>query len=192
MPEQNPVPIESLIVEVRGQRVILAAELARIYGVETRTLNQAVKRNLEKFPPDFMFQLTGDEATGLSRLRSQFVILKRGQHLKYLPYAFTEHGAIMAANVLNSRVAAQMSVFVVRAFVHLRQMTGTNAKMAQKLAELERRVSGHDEAILSLVQAIRALMATPEPRRRAIGFRVKEGRPAYRARRPRRQSAANG
>jgi hypothetical protein len=98
----------------------------------------------------------------------------------------------MAANVLNSRVAAQMSVFVVRAFVHLRQMTGTNAKMARKLAELERRVSGHDEAILSLVQAIRALMATPEPRRRAIGFRVEEGRPTYRARRPRRQSIANG
>jgi hypothetical protein len=190
--KEELAPIERLILEVRGQRVILAAELARIYGVETRTLNQAVKRNLEKFPPDFMFQLTRDEATGLSRLRSQFVILKRGQHLKYLPYAFTEHGAIMAANVLNSRVAVQMSVFVVRAFVRLRQMMGTNAKMAQKLAELERRVSGHDEAIRSLVQAIRELMATPEPRRRAIGFRVEEGRPAYRTRRPRRQSAANG
>jgi hypothetical protein len=191
MPEQNLVPIERLIVEVRGQRVILAAELARIYGVETRTLNQAVKRNREKFPPDFMFQLTRDEATSLSRLRSQFVILKRGQHLKYLPYAFTEHGAIMAANVLNSRVAVQMSVFVVRAFVRLRQIMGTNAKMAQKFAELERRVSGHDEAIRSLVQAIRELMTTPEPRRRAIGFRLEESRPLYRVRRPRGKAEVN-
>jgi ATP-dependent Clp protease ATP-binding subunit ClpA len=190
--KEELAPIERLILEVRGQRVILAAELARIYGVETRTLNQAVKRNIEKFPPDFMFQLTRDEATALSRSRSQFVILKRGSNIKYLPYVFTEHGAIMAANVLNSRVAAQMSIFVVRAFVHLRQMMGTNAKMAKKLAELERRVSGHDEAIRSLVQAIRELMATPEPRRRAIGFRVEEGRPAYRARRPRGRAAVNG
>jgi len=189
--KEELAPIERLILEVRGQRVILAAELARIYGVETRTLNQAVKRNIEKFPPDFMFQLTRDEATALSRSRSQFVILKRGSNIKYLPYVFTEHGAIMAANVLNSRVAAQMSIFVVRAFVHLRQMMGTNAKMAKKLAELERRVSGHDEAIRSLVQAIRELMTTPEPRRRAIGFRLEESRPLYRVRRPRGKAEVN-
>jgi len=110
------VPIEQVILEVRAQRVILAADLARIYGVETRALTQAVKRNLDKFPPDFMFQLSWEEAKDLPRLRSQIVILKRGQHLKYLPSAFTEHGAIMAATLLNSPQAVQMSVFVVRAF----------------------------------------------------------------------------
>lgn len=104
-------PIESTIVVVRGHRVILASDLARIYGVETRVLNQAVKRNAEKFPRDFMFRLTRNEAEGHSHSRSQSVILKRGQNIKYLPYVFTEHGAIMAANVLNSPYAVQMSVF---------------------------------------------------------------------------------
>ena len=98
-------PIESVIVIVRGHRVIFASDLARIYGVETRALNQAVKRNVEKFPGDFMFRLTRSEAEGRSRSRSQSVILKRGQNIKYLPYVFTEHGAIMAANVLNSPYA---------------------------------------------------------------------------------------
>ena len=96
----------------RGHRVILAADLARIYGVETRVLKQAVKRHGDKFPGDFMFKLTRDEAESLSRSRSQSVILKRGQNIKFLPNAFTEHGAIMAANVLNSPHAVQMSVFV--------------------------------------------------------------------------------
>ena len=102
MAEEGIAPIEELIVTVRNQRVILAADLARIYGVETRVLNQAVKRNMEKFRADFMYQITRDEAKEVQRLRSQIVILKPGQHPKYLPYAFTEHGAIMAANVLNS------------------------------------------------------------------------------------------
>ena len=102
MTVKRTVPIESVIVVVRGHRVIMAADLARIYGVETRVLNQAVKRNLEKFPGGFIFRLTRDEAETLSRSRSQSVILKRGQNIKFLPHAFTEHGALMAANVLNS------------------------------------------------------------------------------------------
>ena len=104
------IPIESVVQTVRGERVILAANLARIYGVETRALNQAVKRNIEKFPDDFLFRLIRREAGEIARSRSQSVILKRGQNIKYLPYAFTEHGAIMAANVLNSPRAVQMSV----------------------------------------------------------------------------------
>ena len=113
MTAKRTVPIESAIVVARGHRVILAADLARIYGVETRVLNQAVKRNLEKFPEDFIFRLTRDEAETLSRSRSQSVILKRGGNVKFRPFAFTEHGAIMAANVLNSSRAVEMSVHVI-------------------------------------------------------------------------------
>ena len=114
-------PVEPLIREFRGERIILDADLARLYGVETKALNRAVKRNEEKFPSDFMFHLTGEEANSL---RFQFGTLKsgRGQHRKYIPYAFTEHGAIMAANVLNSPQAVQMSVFVVRAFLKMRSV----------------------------------------------------------------------
>jgi len=113
MVESKTSPIESSIIAVRGQRVILASGLAIIYGVETPVLNQAVKRNIERFPEDFMFRLTRREAEAIAASRSQLVILKRGHNIKYLPSAFTEHGAIMAANVLNSRRAVQMSVFVV-------------------------------------------------------------------------------
>jgi phage regulator Rha-like protein len=143
MTAKRTVPIESVIVVARGHRVILAADLARIYGVETRVLNQAVKRNLEKFPGDFIFRLTQDEAETLSRSRSQSVILKRGQNIKFLPYAFTEYGAIMAANVLNSPHAVQMSVFVIRAFVRLRHIVTTHKELAAKLIELERTLSSH-------------------------------------------------
>src|SRR5205823_5241826 len=113
-------PVEPLIQIVRGERVILDADIARIYGVPTKRLNEQVRRNLEKFPSDFMFQLKGREANQMLRSRSQFATLKRGQNIKYLPYVFTEHGAIMAATVLNSPQAVQMSVFVVRAFVKMR------------------------------------------------------------------------
>ncbi|HEV8726083.1 MAG TPA: ORF6N domain-containing protein [Candidatus Binatia bacterium] len=116
-------PIEKSILVVRGQRVILAADLAKIYGVETRVLNQAVKRNRERFPEDFTFRLTREEASAMAASRSQSVILKRGENIKYLPYVFTEHGAIMAANVLNSPHAVRMSVYVVRAFIRLRHTT---------------------------------------------------------------------
>ncbi len=173
------VPIENAIIVVRGQRVILASGLARIYGVETRVLNQAVKRNIDKFPEDFMFRLARSEAEEIAGSRSQSVTLKRGQNVKYLPFAFTEHGAIMAANVLNSPRAVQMSVFVVRAFVRLRQMVTTHKEMAAKLAELERTVATHNSRIRSLFEAIRQLMAPPEPKKRKIGFLVREKAARY-------------
>jgi hypothetical protein len=125
--------IERAIILVRGEKVMLDAELAEIYGVETKRVNEQVRRNLNRFPPDFMFQLTADE---WDSLRSQFATLKRGQHRKYLPYAFTEHGALMLANVLNSERAAQTSVMVVRAFVRLRQLL--SACHGKRIVKLKR------------------------------------------------------
>jgi phage regulator Rha-like protein len=162
--------LDGLIRDIRGQRVMLSEDLARIYGVETRVLNQAVKRNIEKFPADFMFQLTRQEAERLRHSRSQVVILKRGHNIKYQPYAFTEHGAIMAANVLNSPRAVQMSVLVVRAFVRMRQVLAAHKELAAKLAELERKLGTHDEQIEAIFEAIRQLMNQPAPGRRN-GFR---------------------
>jgi hypothetical protein len=167
---RTTLPIENMIVAVRGHRMILAADLAKIYGVETRVLNQAVKRNIEKFPTDFMFKLTKDEAMEIARSRSQLVILKRGQNIKFLPYAFTEHGAIMAANVLNSPHAVHMSVFVIRAFVRLRQLVTTHKALATKLTELERTVASHDAHIKALFEAIRRLMEPSASKPRRIGF----------------------
>lgn len=172
MTAKRTVPIESVIIVARGHRVLLAADLARIYGVETRVLNQAVKRNGEKFPEDFMFRLTRDEAESLVRSRSQSVILKRGQNIKFLPYVFTEHGAIMAANVLNSPHAVQMSVFVIRAFVRLRHVVTTHKALAGKLAELEQIVASHDGHIKTLFDAIRQLMEPPTSKSRRIGFKT--------------------
>jgi len=158
-------PIETVIRTLRGERVILDTDLARIYGVETRVLNQAVKRNFKKFPADFMFRLTRSDAASLVRSRSQPVTLKRGQNIKYIPYAFTEHGAIMAANVLNSQRAVQMSVFVVRAFVRLRQVIVTHKDLEANLKELERKFASQDGQIRTLFQAIRHLMAPLKPAR---------------------------
>jgi hypothetical protein len=179
MADGKTVPIESVIIVIRGQRAVLASDLAEIYGVETRALNQAVKRNRERFPEDFLFRLTRSEAETLAASRSQFVTLKRGQNIKYLPYAFSEYGAIMAANVLNSGHAVRMSVFVVRAFVRLRQMVATHKEMAAKLEELERRVASHDTHIRSLFEAVRQLMIPPEPDKRKIGFLAKERAARY-------------
>ena len=137
--------IESCILTFRGQRVILDRDLARIYGVETRRLNEQVKRNKERFPEDFTFQLTREEAEIWMRSRSQFATLKRGQNVKYLPYAFTEHGAIMAANVLNSRLAIQMSVCVVRAFIKMREMATVHRELSRRVDELERRLNVQDD-----------------------------------------------
>jgi hypothetical protein len=161
--------ISGSILLLRGQRVILDRDLAAIYDVETRTLNQAVKRNADRFPEDFMFQLTPEE---VESLRSQFVILKsgRGQHAKFLPRAFTEHGAIQAANILNSPRAVRMGIHVVRAFVQLRSLLASNRELARKFAELEHRVSTHDQAIVGILKTIRELMNPPEPKRRPIGF----------------------
>ena len=162
--------IEAKILLIRGQKVMLDADLAELYGVETRRLNEQVRRNIERFPEDFMFQLTAEE---FAALRSQIAILKsgRGQHRKYLPYAFTEHGTIMAANVTNSPRAIEISVHVVRAFVHLRELVSSHKELSQKLNQLERKVGAHDRAIAELINAIRELMTPLEPKKkRAIGF----------------------
>jgi phage regulator Rha-like protein len=159
--------IERAIILVRGEKVLLDRDLAEIYGVETKVLNQAVKRNPSRFPSDFMFQLTGEE---WESLRSQFVTLKRGEHRKYLPYAFTEHGALMLANVLNSERAAQTSVQVVRAFVRLRQMLASNAELARKLAAMEKK---YDAQFKVVFDAIRRLMSPPPKPKREMGFHFK-------------------
>jgi hypothetical protein len=165
--------ITRAILVLRGQRVLLDTELAALYGVITKRFNEQVRRNRERFPEDFMFQLTAEE---LAVLRSQIATLKggRGQHRKYLPYAFTEHGAIMAAMILNSPHAVEMSVYVVRAFVQLREMLSSNRELARRFAQLEtrleRRLTGHDQAIAAILSAIRDLMNPPPPKRRPIGF----------------------
>jgi hypothetical protein len=161
--------IESSILLIRGQRVMLDSELAALYGVTTKRLNEQVRRNLERFPSDFMFQLAAEEADSL---RSQFATSKpeRGGR-RYLPYAFTEHGAIMAASVLNSPQAVKVSIYVVRVFVKLREMLATHKQLAGKLAELERKLQNHDGQIMALVEAIRQLIEPPPaPRRKPIGF----------------------
>jgi predicted amino acid-binding ACT domain protein len=210
------VRVESLIVTVRGQKVILDSDLAALYGVRTKRLNEQVRRNVERFPDDFAFQLTSDE---FARLRSQFATSKAGpvrsQSItasegdaglrsrsvtpdgrggrRYRPYAFTEHGAIMAANVLNSPQAVRMSVFVVRAFIKMREALAQNRALAEKLAELERklteRLDVHEEAILRILGEIKKLMAPPPPPvtpRTSMGFHVKEPHTPYRTR-PRRR-----
>lgn len=161
--------IARAILVLRGQRVLLDETLARLYGVTTKRFNEQVRRNTARFPADFMFQLTAEE---YQSLRSQFATLKagRGQHRKYLPYAFTEHGAIMAATILNSPRAVEMSVYVVRAFVKLRELLASNAALARKLDELERKYQHHDKAITAILSAIRELMNPPEPKHRSIGF----------------------
>ena len=162
--------VESRILLMRGRRVLLDADLAALYGVKTKALNQAVKRNIDRFPEDFMFQLTDEEkkevVTNCDRL-------KRLKFSPGAPNAFTEHGAIMAANVLNSRRAVAASVYVVRAFVRLREILTTHAELAGKLAELERRIGIHDEAITALIAAIKQLMSPPAGPRRRIGFRAR-------------------
>jgi phage regulator Rha-like protein len=160
--------IEKAIYLIRGEKVMLDSDLAKLYGVTTKRLNEQVKRNRGRFPEDFMFQLTSEEAKPTQSSRSQFATLKRGQNIKYLPYAFTEHGSIMAANVLNSERAVQASVQVVRAFVRLRQMLTSNTELARKLDELEDK---YDRQFKVVFDAIRQLMSPPLPRRKQIGFR---------------------
>jgi hypothetical protein len=165
-----PVKIENAILLIRGQKVMLDSDLANLYQVPTRVLIQAMKRNQNRFPIDFVFQLTKEE---LESLRSQIVISKGKGGRRYLPYVFTEHGAVMLASVLNSDRAIEASVYVVRAFVRLRELLGTQKAFAQKLTELERRVVGHDQDIREIVVALRQLMAHPHPPKRQIGFQGK-------------------
>lgn len=169
-----PLNVETKILEIRSERVMLDRDLAAVYGVTTGALNQAVKRNRDRFPDDFVFHLTSEEAEEVRRSRSQSVILKRGQNIKYLPWVFTEHGALMAATVLNSPLAVEMSVFVVLAFVRLREYARGHAEISKRLDALERKVTGHDEDLREMFNALRALL-TPSPRsRREIGFAKKE------------------
>jgi len=164
------LPVESRIRVLRAQKVILDSDLAKLYGVTVKRLNQQVKRNLDRFPADFMFQLCGEEQEAL---RLQFATSNQGRGgRRYLPYAFTEHGAIMAATVLNSDRAVEMSVFVVRAFVRLREMLSTNQQLSGKIDELERRLDTHDASIQELIEAIRELMEPPPASGRPIGFQL--------------------
>jgi hypothetical protein len=163
--------VEKLIHLARGEKVLLDADLAKLYGVETKALNQAVRRNLGRFPADFMFQLTREESDTLFASRSQSVTLnKRGTNIKYLPYAFTEQGVAMLSSVLRSERAVQVNVAIMRAFVSLRRLLAGNDALSRKLAELERRLENHDQGIKSLFDAIRQLMTPPEKPRREIGF----------------------
>jgi ORF6N domain len=161
--------ISGSVCLLRGQKVLLDADLAALYGVPTGVLMQAVKRNLERFPSDFMLQLTLEE---WESLRSQFVILKtgRGRHRKYLPFAFTEQGVAMLSSVLRSTQAVAVNIQIMRAFVRMREMLASNQELARKLDELERKLQTHDQAISGILQAIRELTRTPSPERRAIGF----------------------
>lgn len=169
--EKSLIPvdrIEKAILLMRRQKVMLDADLAELYGVETRVLVQAVKRNLGRFPEDFMFQLSKEEA---DFLRSQIVTLEkgRGQHSKYLPYAFTEQGVAMLSSVLHSQRAIQVNIEIMRAFIRLRQMLATHIELARKLDALEKR---YDSQFKQVFDAIRQLMAPPEPKKRPIGFRT--------------------
>jgi hypothetical protein len=204
-------PVDDVIRTIRGQKVILDTDLARIYGVEVRRLNEQVKRNRNRFPADFMFQLTVSETmnlrsqTAISSLQpvdnketttnwSQSATLTQGDAMRsqsatastyggrrYRPFAFTEHGAIMAATVLNSTKAVEMSVFVVRAFVKMREQLLATTTLAKRLAEVEKVLLTHDSALRDLYQKLRPLLLPPpEPTRKRIGFGVKERRAQYR------------
>lgn len=186
-------PLEQLILSVRGHRVILDADLARLYGVTTRVLNQGVRRNSRRFPDDFAFQLTATEA---ANLRSQFVTSRtpsfnpktdagnRSQIVtgsqkhrdpRFRPWAFTEHGALMAANVLRSRRAVQMSVFVIRAFVRLREQIAANQAILKRLAEIDKTLLQHDTGLRDIYRKLLPLLQPPSvPSKRRIGFRKDE------------------
>ena len=152
-------------------------DLAGLYGVETKVLKQAIRRNMKRFPDDFMFELTKEEKQSL---RSQNVTLKRGQHSKYLPFAFTEQGVAMLSSVLNSERAIDVNIAIMRAFVQLRRMIASHDELASKLAELELHLKDHDDQIQAIFEAIQQLVAPPETKKRKIGFEVKEGRATYR------------
>jgi hypothetical protein len=178
---------------VRGQRVVLDSQLATLYGVVTKIFNQTIRRNADRFPPDFVFQLTREEFArlksqtvisnfkGFRSLRSQCVTLKtagRGRHRKYLPLAFTEHGAIMAAMLLRSERAVAMSVYVVRAFVRMRAELATSAVILRRLAEIDKKLLIHDVVLRDIYEKLRPLLRPPpEPPRKEIGFHADLKRP---------------
>ena len=182
--------ITPAIRTLRGQKVILDSDLARIYGVPTKAFNRAVKRNTQRFPADFMFRLTQDE---FESLRRQIGTSKTRGGRRFLPYVFTEHGAVMAANVLNSPAAVRMSVFVVRAFVKMRELLGSTKDLAKQLADLEKkltaRLDGHEVAIIEVLRRVMDILDPPPPPpepeqpKRRLGFYVEpEEKPVAKAR----------
>jgi hypothetical protein len=183
--EGSGVPVERIersILLLRGRKVMLSPHLAELYDVEPRVLVQAAKRNIERFPEDFMFQLTSEE---FENLKSQIVISSWGGLRRARPYAFTEQGVAMLSSVLRSKRAIQVNIAIMRTFVRLREVLAANRKLAAILSELERRIQTHDEQIRAVFEAIRQLMAQPEPRKKEIGFHVREPRGRYGARRTR-------
>lgn len=169
--------VQNGIYVLRNERVMVDRDLATLYGVTSKVFNQSVKRHRDRFPEDFMFQLTMDEARQwwsermTSRLRSQVVTLKRGQHIKYRPFVFTEHGILMLSSVLNSERAIRANIEIMRAFVRLRKIVAATDELGAKFTELERRVATHDEHIEAIFNAIRQLMMPPPAKTKPIGFR---------------------
>ncbi|MBU4257858.1 MAG: ORF6N domain-containing protein [Proteobacteria bacterium] len=189
MSENEVVPvdqIENIILVIRGQKVILDRDLAQLYNVTTKRLNEQVRRNRSRFPDDFIFRLTAKEK---AKVVANCDHLSTVKFSPSLPYAFTEHGAIMAASVINSPRAIASSIFVVRAFVRLRKMVETHTELLQKVGELEDRLESHDEQIQSIFEAIRQLMMPPAKPRKKIGFGVKEKKAAYGRRGVKRKKA---
>jgi len=179
------IPIERIaqrIRHLRSEKVLFDSDLAQLYGVTTGNLNKAVNRNRHRFPSDFMFQLTAEEA---KRLIFQLGISKSRGGRRHMPYAFTEQGVAMLSSVLNSERAVKVNIAIMRAFVNMRRMLETNRELARKFSELERRVGKHDEEIAAIIEAIRQLMAPAEKPRREIGFHVREKTPRYRVRKRR-------
>ena len=172
-----PIPaerIEKAILLVRGQKVMLDRDLAVLYGVETRVLNQAVRRNIKRFPPDFMLELTREEIMRIS----QIVISSEIKYSRRV-HAFTEQGVAMLSSVLNSERAIEVNIAIMRVFVRLREMMATHKELAFKLIELEERLEGHDEQIQNIFEAIQQLMTPPDPPRKRIGFEAKEAAAPY-------------
>lgn len=184
------IPIERIaqsIIYLRGQKVILDRDLAVLYGVETRVLNQAVKRNANRFPGDFMFTLSRDEIGRISQIVISSADLKFSKQV----HAFTEQGVAMLSSVLNSERAVRVNIAIMRAFVKLREVLATNGELARKFRELEARVGGHDKQIAGVIEAIRQLIAPSEKPKREIGFHVRKKTSRYRAPRTRRIRSAH-
>ncbi|HQV75132.1 MAG TPA: ORF6N domain-containing protein [Flavobacteriales bacterium] len=163
--------VTSRIHPVRGQKVILDRDLAELYGVEVKRLKQAVRRNIDRFPEDFIFELTMEEDRAL---RSQFVTLKQGAHTKYLPFAFTEHGILMLANVLRSEQAIAVSIQIIRVFNRMREVLLSHREILQRQEQLEGRVTGHDDEIQAIFDHLTELVAPAEQMRKPIGFKPNE------------------
>lgn len=174
--ETNLVPLETIerkIYLIRGVKVMLDSDLASLYGVTTKRLNEQVKRNIKRFPPDFMFQLKENESKKLLSLRSQFATLKPGQHRKYLPYVFTEHGVTMLASILNSEKAVQISIYIVRAFIKLREILATHKNLIKEFEKIKREQKEQKRHIINILNVISQLLNPPPKtqKKEPIGFR---------------------